>query len=259
MLMEGGSTLNYMKVLGLIPTRLGSTRLPAKALLELNGMPLIIHTYRRSKLAKGLSDLIICCDNNKILKVAKKYKSKCKLTSVHHKNGTERIAEAYLSLKKNFDLIIDIQGDEPLISPYHIDQVIEFHKKNPDADIVLPTLSIKFPDSPNLIKVVTNNKKEVMYLSRSKIPFEFKRKVSTFKKHLSIISFKPDALIKFSKSKQTPIEKIEDIELIRALEIGLKIKSLELKGDSFSVDDYEDYLKAKDKMNKDKLFRTYKK
>ena len=76
---------------------------------------------------------------------------------------------------------------------------------------------------------------------------------------MSIISFKPDALIKFSKSKQTPLEKIEDIELMRALEIGLKIKSLELKGDSFSVDDQEDYLKAKDKMNKDKLFNIYKK
>ena len=243
----------------MIPTPLRSTRLPAKALLKLNGMPLIIHTYKRSKLAKKLNDLIICCDNKKIFKVAKKYKSKCKLTSIHHKNGTERIAEAYLSLKKKYDLIIDIQGDEPLISPYHIDQVIDFHKKNYDADIILPTLSVKFPDSPNLIKVVTNSKKEVMYLSRSKIPFEFKKRIPSFKKHLSIISFKPEALIEFSKSKQTTIEKIEDIELMRALEIGLKIKSLELKGDSFSVDNYEDYLKAKDKMSKDKLFRTYKK
>ena len=248
-----------MKVLGLIPTRLGSTRLPAKALLELNGMPLIIHTYKRSKLSKKLNDLIICCDSNKILNVAKKYKAKCKLTSVHHKNGTERIVEAYLSLKKKYHFIVDIQGDEPLISPYHIDQVIDFHKKNQDADIILPTLTVTFPESPNLIKVVTNSKKEVMYLSRSKIPYEFKKKSPSFKKHLSIISFKPDALIKFSKSKQTPLEKIEDIELMRALEIGLKIKSLELKGDSFSVDDQEDYLKAKDKMNKDKLFNIYKK
>ncbi len=248
-----------MKVIGLIPTRLGSTRLPAKALLELGGMPLIIHTYKRSKLSKKLDDLIICCDDNKILRTAKKYKSKCKLTSVHHKNGTERIAEAYLSLKKKYDFVIDIQGDEPLISPYHIDQVIDFHKKNPDADIILPTLNVKFPDSPNLIKVTTNSKKEVMYLSRSKIPYEFKKKSSTFKKHLSIISFKPEALIKFSKSKQTPLEKIEDIELLRALEIGLKIKCLELQGDSFSVDDHEDYLKAQNRMGKDKLFKVYKK
>ena len=247
-----------MKVIGLIPTRLGSTRLPAKALLPIGNLPLIVHTYRRSKLSKKLDELIICCDSKKIHNIAIKHKCKSKITSIHHKNGTERIAEAYLNLEKKFDLILDIQGDEPLISPYHIDQIINFHKKNQDADIILPTLKVKFPESQNLIKVITNKKKEVMYLSRAKIPFEFKNKCKYYKKHLSIISFKPDALIKYSLSQQTPLEKIEDIELLRALEIGLKIKSIELKGDSFSVDDHEDYVKAKEKMKKDKLFKSYK-
>tara|TARA_B100001093_G_scaffold511322_1_gene578928 strand:- start:1100 stop:1861 length:762 start_codon:yes stop_codon:yes gene_type:complete len=249
---------NKIRVIGLIPTRLGSTRLPAKALLPISNLPLIIHTYKRSKLSKKLDDLIICCDSKKIQNVAKKYKAKSRITSVHHKNGTERIAEAYLSLNKKFDFIVDIQGDEPMISPYHIDQVIEFHKKNADFDIILPTLKVKNPNSQNLIKVVANKKNEVMYLSRAKIPFEFKNNCKVFKKHLSIISFKPEALIKFSKSKQTPLEKVEDIELLRALEIGLRIKTIDLEGDSFSVDDYEDYLKAKDLMNKDKVFKIYK-
>ena len=246
-----------MKVLGLIPTRIGSTRLPAKPLLEINGIPLVIHTYKRAKLSKKIDDLIICCDDEKILKIAKKFKAKCVLTSKHHNNGTERITEALLKQKKSYDLVVDIQGDEPLISPDHIDKVINFHKKNLSADIILPTLKIKLADNQNLIKVVTDNKKNVLYLSRAKIPLEFKKKNSFFKKHLSIISFKKDALIKYSSSKKSNLEKIEDIELLRALEIGLKIKTLDLVGDSFSVDVIEDFIKAKEKFKTDKILKKY--
>ena len=247
-----------MKVIGLIPTRLGSSRLPSKPLLEINGMPLVIHTYKRALLSKKLDQVIICCDDKKIMNAAKKYNAKCILTSSHHNNGTERIAEAVISLKKKYDLIVDIQGDEPLISPYHIDEVVQFHSNNLDSDIILPTLRIKVADNNNIIKVVTNKKKEVMYLSRAKIPLEFKNKSSYYKKHLSIVSFKYKSLIKFSLSKKTTLEKIEDIELLRALELGLKIKSIELKGDSFSVDVKEDYVRAKEKFKTDKFFKLYK-
>ena len=246
-----------MKVLGLIPTRIGSTRLPSKPLLEINGIPLVIHTYKRAQLSKKIDDLIICCDDEKILKIAKKFKAKCILTSKHHNNGTERITEALLKQKSSYDLIVDIQGDEPLISPDHIDKVINFHKKNSTTDIILPTLKIKLADNQNLIKVVTDNKKNVLYLSRAKIPLEFKKKNSFFKKHLSIISFKKNALIKYSSSKKGNLEKIEDIELLRALEIGLKIKTIDLVGDSFSVDVFEDFLKAKEKFKTDKILKKY--
>ena len=99
---------------------------------------------------------------------------------------------------------------------------------------------------------------EKFYLSRTKIPYESKSKCKIFLKHLSIISFKPEALIKFAKSKQSNLEKIEDVELLRAIEIGLKIKTVNLKGDSFSVDVEEDYRRAKSRMNKDKFFKLYK-
>jgi 3-deoxy-manno-octulosonate cytidylyltransferase (CMP-KDO synthetase) len=247
-----------MKVLGLIPSRLGSTRLPAKALLPISGLPLVIHTYKRASLAKCVNKILICTDSRKIAAVAKKFKSKSVLTSPHHNNGTERITEAYIKEDKKYDFVLDIQGDEPLISPYHIDEVIKFHEKNKDADIILPTLKVEFPDNPNVIKVVTNKKNEVLYLSRAKIPYESKSKSKFFLKHLSIISFKPEALIKFAKAKKSKLEKIEDIELLRALEIGLKIKTVVLKGDSFSVDVAEDYVRAKDKMSKDKLYKLYK-
>ncbi len=247
-----------MKTIGLIPTRLNSTRLPQKALLPINNIPLVVHTYKRAKLCKTLDEVFICCDDKKIKNAAEKFGAKVIMTSKNHTNGTERIYEVYKKLKKKFDFVVDIQGDEPLISPYHIDQVVKFHNKNPDVDIILPTLKIKPTNNTNIIRVLLNNKNEVMYLSRADIPLNYKKNKSTSLKHLSIISFKPKALEKFSKSKKTYFESIEDIELLRALEIGLKIKSLKLKGDSFSVDVFDDYKKAGIKMSRDKYFKIYK-
>ena len=245
------------KVIGLIPTRLSSTRLPQKPLIRINRLPLIIHTYRRAKLAKKLDDLFICCDDKKILSLAKKYNAKAILTSKKHKNGTERIYEAYKKIKKKYDLIVDIQGDEPLISPNQIDDVVNFHKKNIKEDIILPSLKLRNISSYNIVKVVADKKKNVMFLSRSKVPHNFNKNSNYYLKHLSIISFLPKALKKFSEHKQTRIEKIEGIELMRALEIGLKIKTTVLRGNNFSVDIKEDLKKAKKFMKQDKLFKKY--
>tara|TARA_B100000787_G_scaffold167496_1_gene154388 strand:+ start:1245 stop:1988 length:744 start_codon:yes stop_codon:yes gene_type:complete len=247
-----------MKAIGLIPTRLNSTRLPQKALLQINDIPLIIHTYKRAKLSKKLDDVYICCDDKKIESVAKKYGANVLITSKNHSNGAERINEAYKKLKKKYDFVVDIQGDEPLISPYHIDEVINFHVNNMDADIILPTLQIKPTTNTNIVKVLLNNKDEVLYLSRADIPLAYKKDKKKSLKHLSILSFKPSALEQFSKAKKTYLESIEDIELLRALEIGLKIKSVKLTGDSFSVDVYDDYKKANLRMSKDKFFKIYK-
>ena len=246
------------RILGLIPTRLGSKRLPAKALLPINNFPLIVHVYKRALLSKQLDDVVVCCDDQKIFKVVKSYGGKVILTSKRHLNGTERIAEAYKILKKKYDLIIDIQGDEPLVNPLQIDQVIKFHIKNSKTDIILPSIKIKSTNNENIIKVIKDKKKNVLYLSRSTIPFGFRKKNLYTQKHLSIISFKPNALIQFAKSKPTNLEKIEGVELLRALEIGLKIKSPELSGDSFSVDVKEDYFRAKIKIETDKFFKLYK-
>jgi len=246
-------------IIGLIPSRLKSTRLPFKALLPINNIPLVIHTYKRAKMSKLLNDVKICCDDKKIMDIAKKYKADALLTSTHHSNGTERIFEAYLKIKKKYDFVLDIYGDEPLISPMHIDQVINFHIKNQDADIILPYFNIKNVNNTNIVKLVVNKQKELMYLSRANIPFEFRGNSKFIKKHLSILSFKPEALKKFSNHSRTFLEKIEDIEMLRALEIGLKVKTLELKGDSFSIDVEKDYHRAKKKMSYDKFFKFYNK
>jgi 3-deoxy-manno-octulosonate cytidylyltransferase (CMP-KDO synthetase) len=245
------------KCIGLIPVRLDSTRLKQKSLLLIKKIPLIIHTYRRAKLSKKLDELIICCDDKKIFDIAKKFNAKAILTSKKHKNGTERIYEAYSKIKKRYDLIIDIQGDEPLINPNQIDKVIEFHLKNKNSDIILPALKLKNISSYNIVKIVCDKKGNIFYLSRSKIPHNFKKNEDFYLKHLSIISFTPNALKRFALQKQTRLEKIEGIELLRAIEIGLKIKTTILKGNSFSVDIKDDFLKAKKFMEKDKLFQLY--
>jgi len=247
-----------LKAVGFIPTRIGSSRLPSKPLLEIEKIPLIIHTYRRAKLAKSLEDVIICCDDKKIMDVAKKFNAKCILTSKKHKNGTERINEAKKIIKKKYDLIVDIQGDEPLINPKHIDSVVKFHNENKNIDIILPHLKIKHGNNTNIVKVISDIRDNVIYLSRSRLPFEFKKINKFYKKHLSIISFKPQALEKFNQFKRTPLEKIEDIELLRAIEIGLKIKTLELTGDSFSIDVLSDYKLAKKRFKLDKVINKYK-
>tara|TARA_X000000950_G_C13894252_1_gene652137 strand:+ start:1138 stop:1911 length:774 start_codon:yes stop_codon:yes gene_type:complete len=249
-----------IQVLALIPTRLNSRRLPAKALLPINNLPLIIHVYRRTILSKKITEAYICCDDREIYNVAKKFGAKVLMTSKHHINGTERICEAFKKIKnrEKYKLVVDVQGDEPLISPNHIDKVIGFHEKNLNVDIILPNIKIKPTNNTNLIKIVSNKKNEVLYLSRANIPHEFKEKNKSFKKHLSIISFKPKSLIEYGKNKIGDIEKIEDIELLRALELGMKIKTTNLQGDSFSIDVFEDYSKAKAKIKKDKYFKLYK-
>lgn len=243
----------------MIPVRLKSLRLFEKPLLKLSDYPLFVHVYKRAKLSRLLDDVIVCCDDKKIFKEAKNYNVKCILTSKKHKNGTERIYEGYLKNKKKYDFIIDIQGDEPLLNPRHIDQVIKFHIKNFNSDIILPSLKIKSSkDNKSIVKIVKNNKDQVIYLSRSAVPFYFKKKHFFLEKHLSIISFKTESLKTYIKNDMSYLEQIEGIELLRALEIGLKIKSFNLLGDSFSVDIKPDYLLAKKKIKTDKYYKIYK-
>jgi len=247
------------KILALIPVRLKSKRLKEKALLKIGNIPMFVHVYKRTQFSKFVTDVFVCSDSKKIINEGKKYNVNFIEKKKKHENGTERIFEAYSKIKKSYHLVIDVQGDEPLIKPSHIDNIIKFHFKNPDADIILPTLKIRRNKNKNIVKCIKDKNKKILYLSRAEIPFEYKKKNNFLYKHLSIISFKPNALKKFCKSRKTFIEKIEGIELIRALEIGLKIKSPNLQGDSFSVDVMRDYKQAKRKIKNDRLFKIYKK
>lgn len=246
------------KAVGLIPTRLNSKRLPRKSLKMLGSLPVIIHTYRRAVLAKKLEDVYICCDSEEVMSVAKKYNAKAIITSKQHQCGTDRISEALKKIENRFDQIINIQGDEPLIDPKNIDRVVKFHRKNKNYDIILPNLKISFTKDPHIVRLIFNKNKEVIYITRSQTPYQFIKKTNKLYKHLSIVSFKPNALKKYSQNPQSQLELIEDIELLRAIDIGLKIKTFTSKGDSFSIDVPKNLIQARKKIITDKLYKIYK-
>ena len=125
------------KILGLIPSRLGSTRLTKKALLDIDGLPMVVHTAKRAQLSKKLTRVIVCTDSNLIGKECGKHNIEWFITSKRHINGTERIAEVANKIKS--DLVVDIQGDEPFIDPNHIDQLIDFHLKINISKLLFPS------------------------------------------------------------------------------------------------------------------------
>ena len=172
-------------ILGLIPARLNSQRLPGKPLLKIDGLPMVIHVLKRSLLSKKLDNVIVCADDNSIVDVVKKFGGNAILTSKKHKNGTERICE--VAKKFNSEMIVDIQCDEVFLNPAHLDKVIEFHKKNKNFDIIIPHSLIKNYGNKNIVKIVQNNRGKILYLSRSDIPFYFRQKNLFLKKHLDFI------------------------------------------------------------------------
>ena len=244
------------KIIGLIPCRLESTRLPKKALLNIDGLPLIIHTLKRVQMCKELSDIIVCTDSDIIKNLVKKHNGKSLLTKKNHKTGTDRIAE--ISKQISYDIAIDIQGDFPFVDPKNISKLIRFHLKN-KFDIVVPFSPINRKDaiSKDVVKLVHNKKNEVVFFSRSVIPNPFKNSKKNYCKHMSIISFKKKILDNFSKLKIGDYEKSESIELLRGIENNLSIGTFEIKKDIFSVDIKKDYLKSKRLMPFDPLRKKY--
>lgn len=246
-----------MKKIILIPTRINSKRLPAKALLEIENIPIIIHTYKRACMSKLADKVFVCTDSAKIINVCKGFKAKFIKTKSSHRNGTERIAEAAKKLNlNNKDIIIDVQGDEPLINPKDIDNTISFYLKN-KFEIVVPNIKFNQKNKHNIVKLIINEKKRILWMTRSDIPYNFSSKNENFNKHLSIIIFNYSSLLKYSRLKKSKYEKIESIELLRAIENGMVIGSNSVNSNSFSVDVIEDFRKAKKFLKLDKIKKRY--
>ena len=244
------------KVTILLPARFSSTRIKNKLLKKLKGIPLILHTIFRAKMIKNIHEIIVCTDNFKIKNLVEKYGIKCVMTSINHKNGTERIAEVSKITKA--DLFIDLHSDEAVFNPKDLEKLINFHLKNSHFDIVVPHKVSKISGGKNIVKMVFNDKKKIVYFSRSKIPFAFRVKGNQYYHHLDFISFKPESLRKFSELKQGNLEKIEGVELMRALENEMFIGTFQIKTDSFSINTPNDFLKAKKYLDKDKYFKKYR-
>lgn len=244
------------KIVALIPSRLESKRLPGKALLDIDGYPIIVHTAKRAMLSKIIDEVYVCTDNKEIIDVCKKYDIQTIKTRKNFKNGTERIASVANKFK-NY-LIVDVQGDEPLTNPNTIDKVINFHLKNKyKPEIVIPTRIMSHDSGETNVRVLSSKSNRIMYLSRAKIPYNYKNTVSFVDKHVSTITFSYSGLMKYKKLKPSPLEIIEDIELLRALENDMNVFSYKIKEKSFSVDINDDYLKAKIAMSNDPFRDKY--
>lgn len=239
-----------MKVVGIIPARYNSSRFKGKALVDICGKPMIQHVYEQAKKSRLLNNLIVATDDRRIYNAVINFGGKAVLTKIHS-SGTDRIAEAAGKIKA--DIIVNIQGDEPLISSRMIDSAVSRFKK--DKKAVMGTMkkeiaSIKEALNPNIVKVITDKDNNAIYFSRLPIPFlrdENKRKVSvkTYYKHIGLYLYTRAFLLKFSRMKQTLLEKKEKLEQLRALENGYKIKVYETDYDTIGVDTPDDLKQVK--------------
>ena len=243
-------------ILGLIPSRLNSKRLKKKPLLNIDGLPIIVNTFKRAMLSKKLDRVIVCCDDKKIFDIVKKYGGEAMMTSKKHKNGTERIFEIAKKFKPKY--VVDVQGDEPFVNPKDIDRVIDFHKKKSVFDIVVPSMLAKHnASSRNLVKVVFSDNGKILYFSRALVPYDYLDIKNNYYRDLSIVSFKYDALKKYNSFKEGKIEKIEGIELIRAIENNLNLGTFKATNSGFAVDVNQDLMRAIDLMPTDKIRKLY--
>lgn len=238
------------KVVGLIPSRLGSRRLPGKALAEISGMPIIVHTAKRALLSKSLHSVYVCTDSAEIKKACTDFNIECIVTEGNFRNGTERIAHAAQNLDYNY--AVDIQGDEPLIDPTHIDKVVEkLVETDEPRNIVLPILRVPYSSSETIVRVQTTISGKVMTLTRAFLPHRYTQTMQSVYKHLSIIGFTKQSLTEYASLEVTPNEECESIELLRALENDMTINTILLQGDSFSVDIQDDLDRARIAMEND--------
>jgi len=236
-----------MKIIGVIPARLKSTRLPGKMLLPLDGKPLVWWVYRAAKKAKGLDGLVVAADDRRILAELKKRDVPCVLTSRKHKSGTDRIGEIASTMKA--DAYINIQGDEPLMNPKNIDILASELRGNRKADVVTLRIRIrdkKTIDDPNCVKVITDAEDRAITFSRCPIPYDRDGSGKTaYYKHLGLYGYRRDVLRKIVRLPVSKLEKAEKLEQLRFLENGLAVYAPETKYDSIGVDTREDYLGVK--------------
>ncbi|MGQ9608932.1 MAG: 3-deoxy-manno-octulosonate cytidylyltransferase [bacterium] len=237
-----------MKILGVIPARYASTRFEGKALADILGKPMIQHVYERARKATNINDLAVATDDERIFKVVKDFGGNAIMTS-QHPTGTDRIAEVAQGC--DADIIVNIQGDEPLIEPQMIDEAIEPFFK--DDSIDLSTLvhrinSDQEYNNPNVVKVVVNKAGFAMYFSRSPIPYikaNINRENISLYRHVGLYVYKKEALLEFAKIQSTPLETCEGLEQLRFLENGYRMKVVETSYKSIGVDTPEDLEKVK--------------
>jgi 3-deoxy-manno-octulosonate cytidylyltransferase (CMP-KDO synthetase) len=229
------------KILGVIPARYESSRFPGKVLAQISSKPMIQHVYERASQARCLTSTIIATDDERVYEAARAFGARVRMTRRDHPCGTDRVAE--VAAAEDADLVVNIQGDEPLIDPDAIDAAVL--PLVDDPAILMGTLKKKIaePDEiadPNVVKVVTDAAGYAIYFSRCPIPYERDRAGQSWPglhyKHIGLYVYRSRLLLEYSKLRVGPLEQAERLEQLRALENGFRIRVVETEYDSVGVD-----------------------
>jgi len=227
----------------IIPARWGSTRFPGKPLHLLAGKPLIQHVWERCLAVTGADQVIVATDDTRILEAAFSFGAEVALTSARHPSGTDRIAEVAKNLP-SADIVLNVQGDEPFLDPKLAGRLIKTLKENPRTHMATAACPLDPADldNPNAVKVVCDLEGNALYFSRCPIPCDRDggSRPPVRLRHLGIYAYRRRFLLEFVKQTQTPLEKLEKLEQLRALEHGAKIRVLKTKSTGPGVDTPED-------------------
>jgi 3-deoxy-manno-octulosonate cytidylyltransferase (CMP-KDO synthetase) len=229
------------KIVGILPARWGSSRFPGKPLHGIAGKPLIQHVWERCAEAACFDQIIIATDDMRIAEAGFAFGAEIALTSPEHKSGTDRIAEVAMKLRRA-SLIFNIQGDEPLIDPLLLRRLVNEIGKRKKIEIITAAtpLGLDASLSEHNVKVVFDSKGDALYFSRSLIPFHRTTGKIIFYKHLGIYGYRRKALLNFVTLRPSLLEQAEQLEQLRALENGMKIRVIVSEVDSIGVDTPED-------------------
>jgi 3-deoxy-manno-octulosonate cytidylyltransferase (CMP-KDO synthetase) len=232
------------KILGVIPARYASSRFPGKVLSPISGKCMLQHVWERASMARYLTGISIATDDERVFSAARRFGADVRMTRTDHLSGTDRVAE--VASGGTAEIIVNIQGDEPLIDPGAIDAAIL--PMLDDPDVVMSTLRKRIEDAreiddPNVVKVVTDHAGNAVYFSRSTIPYVRDRQSSpaaVFYKHIGLYVYRRDFLLGYSDLRVGPLEQAERLEQLRALENGFPIRVMDTEYESLGVDTPED-------------------
>ena len=234
-----------LRVLCVIPARYASTRLPGKPLKDIQGKPMIVRVYERVTCAENLADVIVATDDLRIKAAVEAAGGKAMMTREDHPTGTDRLAEVAEKFK-DAEVILNVQGDEPLIDPALIDELAASFKDSPALQMA--TVATRMKDeaeiqNPNNVKVVMDKAGYALYFSRSRLPFDRTPGARVYK-HIGIYAYRRDFLLRYAKMEPTELEKSESLEQLRALENGCRIKVIKTDWKFVGVDTEEDLEKV---------------
>jgi len=255
-----------MNIISIIPARMGSSRFPGKPMADILGMPMIGHVYKRVKMSKLLSEVYVATCDEEIYDYIESIGGKAVMTSDCHERCSDRCAEAMLKIEKEenkkVDIMVMVQGDEPLTFPEMIDEAVTPMLEDTTVTItnlVADLHTVEEFEDPNEVKVVMDKQNNALYFSREAIPSRKKGILEVpMKKQVCVIPFTRDFLLEYNEMEATPLEIIESVDMMRILENGMKVKMVPTKYETKAVDTKEDLDRVIEMMREDKLFESYK-